>query len=162
MLKDMADSKRIDDRIHGDVKVRLHFAALTLQSSLHPLIISHRFWPPVPASSLHLTPKLQAAQEAYEHAFHRFKPDKHLRFYQQLGTARLRLELQDRVVEVEATALQAAVVESMEGVESATIEEVADKLDVSEMDVRGAMMFWAGEGVLGEQAGVWKVLEKIE
>jgi anaphase-promoting complex subunit 2 len=49
MLKDMADSKRIDDHVHGDI-----------QSDVHPLIISRMFWPPIPASSFHLTPKLEA------------------------------------------------------------------------------------------------------
>ena len=61
MLKDMADSKRINDHVHGDINVGCTpMALLTQQSVVHPLIISRMFWPEIPASSLRLTPKLEA------------------------------------------------------------------------------------------------------
>jgi anaphase-promoting complex subunit 2 len=60
MLKDMADSKRIDDHIQGTAKVCLDSEhGADIQSVVHPLVISRMFWPNMPASSLHLPPKLQ-------------------------------------------------------------------------------------------------------
>jgi anaphase-promoting complex subunit 2 len=82
-----------------------------------------------------------------------------LRFYQELGTARLRLEMRDRTVEVDATALQAAVIEAMEGREEATAEELAETLEVSDGEVRSALVFWADEGIIDEDGGVWRVIE---
>jgi anaphase-promoting complex subunit 2 len=64
MLKDMADSKRIDDNVQGDIKVsgqveNIRRAADPSQSTVHPIVISRLFWPQIPASSLRLTPKLE-------------------------------------------------------------------------------------------------------
>jgi anaphase-promoting complex subunit 2 len=63
MLKDMADSKRINDHIQGTAAqvscVCQRIARADIQSVVHPLVISRMFWPNIPASSLHLPPKLQ-------------------------------------------------------------------------------------------------------
>jgi len=63
MLKDMADSKRINDHIQGTAAqvscVRQSVARAEIKSVVHPLVISRMFWPNIPASSLHLPPKLQ-------------------------------------------------------------------------------------------------------
>ena len=47
----------------------------------------------------------------YHQAFVRHKPDKFLRWLPLLGSVNLKLELEDRTVEVEATPVQAAVIE---------------------------------------------------
>jgi anaphase-promoting complex subunit 2 len=84
-------------------------------------------------------------------------------FYQHLGTVTLNLELADRTLQVEATALQAAVIETMEGKAEWDVSELADKLQADEDDVQAALAFWAEEGVLQEQEGdVWTVLEYAE
>lgn len=49
MLKDMSDSKRINDHVHGDI-----------ETVVQPLIISRMFWPEVPPTTFHVTPKLEA------------------------------------------------------------------------------------------------------
>jgi anaphase-promoting complex subunit 2 len=134
-----------------------------IQTSLHPLVISHRFWPPVPSTTLQLPPKLASAQQAYEDAFHHFKPDKHLLFYQHLGTVTLNLEMADRTLQVEATALQAAVLEHMEGQVEWHVSQLADTLQTDEDAVHSALQFWAEEGVVQEQeGGSWIVLEYAE
>lgn len=152
MLKDMADSKRIDDHVHGDV-----------DSVVHPLIISRMFWPVIQSSSFHLTPKLEAVQTAYETAFHTFKPDKRLRWLQEMGKVTLNLELEDRrVVNVSVTPLQAAVVELFETQDRWSEEQLMEKLDVDEMPIRAALAVWAGHGVLKDDNGVWRLLEMVE
>lgn len=63
MLKDLADSKRIDSLIHspGAAAVRLRRSnTLTSQPPVHPLIVSRLFWPTfqTPAQRLLLPPRL--------------------------------------------------------------------------------------------------------
>ncbi|WVR09240.1 hypothetical protein IAU60_006304 [Kwoniella sp. DSM 27419] len=151
MIKDMADSKRIDDHVQGDAK-----------SAVHPLVISRMFWPNVQSSSLHLPPKLRTMHEAYEAAFHHFKPDKHLRFVQHLGTTHLSLELEDRVVEVEATPLQASIAELFEGKSTWSVKELVEKLEVGLGEVRKALAWWREQGVLKEDEAGWVLLERAE
>ncbi|WWD20956.1 hypothetical protein CI109_105434 [Kwoniella shandongensis] len=151
MVKDMADSKRIDHHVQGDAK-----------SVVHPLVISRMFWPSIPSSSLHLTPKLQQVQQQYEAAFHHFKPDKHLRFMQHIGTAHISLELEDRVVEVEATPLQAAIAELFEEKDTWKVGGLVERLEVDQGNVRNALAWWAGKGVVKEREGTWVLLERAE
>ncbi|ORY29102.1 hypothetical protein BCR39DRAFT_593973 [Naematelia encephala] len=149
MLKDMADSKRIDDRVGSDLK-----------TNVHPLVISRMFWPPFQASSLHLPPKLAAVQEAYEAAFHRFKPDKRLRWLQNAGTPTVKLEFADRIVEVEATPIQASIAELFEQQAKWTTDELVQKLSLGNNGVvKNALAFWASHGVVKEDGGVWVLLE---
>jgi len=134
------------------------------------------FWPDVRSSSLHLTSQLKAqvsiesdgeltnsAQTAYESAFHRLKPDKHLRWIQHLGTAVVKLELEDRVVETEATPLQASITELFSERPRWTVRELGERLSVGDFgSVRNALAFWANEGVVKEDDGVWVLLEVAE
>ncbi|GFZ51497.1 hypothetical protein JCM24511_09264 [Saitozyma sp. JCM 24511] len=152
MLKDMADSKRIDDHVHGDI-----------DSAVHPLIISRMFWPTIQPTSMRLPPKLEKVQREYELAFHQFKPDKRLRWYQHLGTAEVKLELSDRVIQVEATPIQAAVSELYESQDRWTVEALAGKLGIGDRGaVRNALLFWAGLGVVKEEKEGWRLLEIAE
>lgn len=72
----------------------------------------------------------------------------------------LKLELADRTLQVEATALQAAVIETMEAGVEWQVSDLADKLQAEEEDVHAALAFWAEEGVVQEgDNGAWNVLE---
>lgn len=148
MLKDMADSKRINDHIQQDI-----------ESVVEPLIISRMFWPEVEQSSLHLTPKLKEAEEEYGAAFNRFKPDKHLRWVQELGKVSLRLEMADRVVDAEVTPLQACVAELFETQERWAPADLAERLGVEEPIVLAALGVWEGYGLLREAGDVWETVE---
>lgn len=102
-------------------------------------------------------------QREYELAFHQFKPDKRLRWYQHLGTAEVKLELSDRVIQVEATPIQAAVSELYESQDRWTVEALAGKLGIGDRGaVRNALLFWAGLGVVKEEKEGWRLLEIAE
>jgi anaphase-promoting complex subunit 2 len=103
-----------------------------------------------------------SAQAKYEAAFHHFKPDKHLRWLQEMGKVSVRLELEDREVAVDVTPLQAAVVELFEGKDRWSEDELMRKLTIDELSLRGALAVWAGHGVLKEDDGAWRLLEVVE
>lgn len=106
-------------------------------------------------------------QREYAAAFHQFKPDKHLRFLQHLGTARVKLELEDRVVEVDATPLQASIAEVLseagEGGAGMTVASIADKINVDEASVKAGLGWWRDKGVVRELGDDrWEVVERLE
>jgi anaphase-promoting complex subunit 2 len=100
--------------------------------------------------------------EQYEAAFHHFKPDKRLRWLQHIGTAVVKLELEDRVVEVEATPLQASISELYEHQAIWEVQAMSEKLGVDVAQVRNGLAFWANEGVVKEEDGGWRLLEIAE
>jgi len=103
-----------------------------------------------------------SAQRDYEAAFHHFKPDKRLRWLQHVGTATVKLELADRVVEVEATPIQAAIAELFEDRSTWTSINLGERLGVPDQaEIMNALNFWVTLGVLKERAGKgeWDLLE---
>ena len=102
-----------------------------------------------------------SATTEYEAAFHHFKPDKHLRWVQHLGTVNIKLELSDRVVLVEATPLQASIAELFEECDEWTLGDIAERLGMHEVPVRTALVWWAGQGVVKE-GEKWRLLEVAE
>jgi anaphase-promoting complex subunit 2 len=74
----------------------------------------------------------------------------------------VKLELADRVVEVEATPLQASITELFENQDTWDVQAMSDKLGVDLFQVRNGLTFWANEGVVKEEKGVWRLLENAE
>jgi anaphase-promoting complex subunit 2 len=103
-----------------------------------------------------------SAAKEYEAAFHLFKPDKHLQWLQQLGTATLSIELEDRVVEVEATPLQASLIELFEETDAWKVEDLVEKTGAAEEAIEAGLAFWKAEGVVKEDGGKWVLLERAE
>ena len=110
-----------------------------------------------------LSSRVSRSQADYESAFHRFKPDKHLKFLQHLGTVTVKLELADRVVEVEATPLQASIAELFEHQDVWTIPDLGLKLGVDDEEIiRNALAWWATQGVVKMQGDTWILLERAD
>jgi anaphase-promoting complex subunit 2 len=66
----------------------------------------------------------------------------------------------NRTVEVEATTLQASIIELFEGQKRWTTTALADQLGVKDEDViRAALVFWAGFGVLLNNGSAWILYE---
>lgn len=99
-------------------------------------------------------------ESRYEAAFHHFKPDKHLRWLQELGTVSVTIELEDRTVTATVTPLQVAIMELFEKSPQWQEDELAKELDITGPATRAAMGVWVGQGVLKEEEeGVWQLLE---
>jgi len=80
-----------------------------------------------------------------------------------MGKVGVKLELEDRVVSVQVTPLEASVVELFEGQDTWTEDALTEKLGVDALALRGALAVWAGHGVLKEETeGSWRLLETVE
>jgi len=74
----------------------------------------------------------------------------------------VKLELADRVVEVEATPLQASITELFEDQDTWDIQAMSDRLGVDLFQVRNGLAFWANERVVKNEKGAWRLLENAE
>lgn len=101
-------------------------------------------------------------EKEYEAAFHHFKPDKHLRWLQELGSANVTVELEDRSVTADVSPLQVAIVELFEKGAVWKEEEVAKALGIEVGAVKSAMGLWLELGVLKCEDGVCRLLEVAE
>ncbi|KAF8610388.1 Cullin [Ceratobasidium sp. AG-I] len=138
MLKDVADSRRIDKHMAGRLNI-----------PLHPAIISHLFWPTLPTSSLRMPGQFEKMQEAFEEEFTEHKAGKKLRWMNNIGTVSLDIELEDRTVSVDATPLEAAIIELFSEKDTWDLSSLASKLGISDITtIRAGAEFWAVRGVL--------------
>jgi len=103
MLKDVAESKRVDRVIHSRA-----------ETVVHPRILSRFFWPPLREEKLIMPPKLQEQFDMYENEYSKIKRGRKLHWMDHLGTVEVDIELADREISLEVTPLQATVLYAFE------------------------------------------------
>ncbi|KAF8723226.1 hypothetical protein AX14_009377 [Amanita brunnescens Koide BX004] len=153
MLKDMSDSKRIDTHVQSQSS-----------SVVHPTVISRQFWPTLKTGDLIMPGQFNELQKEYAQEFHKFKPDKRLKWLPQLGTMQLELELGDRIVEATVPPLEAAFIELFSQKPVWSMVELIET--VGHID-RGAalkaLITWVDLGVLKEDTeDTFRLLEVAE
>ncbi|KAI8971172.1 ubiquitin-protein ligase [Trametes punicea] len=153
MLRDMTDSRRIDQHVQAQKPM-----------PLHPTIISRHFWPPLQTNSFTMPGQFKEIQEAYAKEYHLFKPDKRLHWLSHLGTIQLDIELQDRTVSAEVPPLEASIIDLFSRKDTWTIDElVAEFKSVEKTAIVKALTTWIDLGVLkDEDENRYRLLEIAE
>ncbi|KAI5119040.1 hypothetical protein M0805_005906 [Coniferiporia weirii] len=139
MLRDMTDSRRINQHVQSQKA-----------SILHPTIISKHFWPALQTSKMNMPGQLKEVMEEYSKEFAAYKQDKRLRFLPQLGTVEISVELSDRTVDVTVPPLEAAIIELFSNNDKWTVDELSKELNVDAIEARKALETWVDHGVLSE------------
>ncbi|BGP31162.1 hypothetical protein JCM10296v2_002926 [Rhodotorula toruloides] len=145
MLKDLQDSQRVDERVHEQIPA----------VPLHATVVSRLFWPSFQPAPL----KLPAS---YDRSFAALKGDKKLRWLPQLGSVNLTVELKDRTISVDATPLQAAVLELFDKQDTWTSDALQTELRVADLGtVRNALYYWNNLGVVASMPDdMWRLVEE--
>ncbi|KAI9573680.1 hypothetical protein HD554DRAFT_2167242 [Boletus coccyginus] len=153
MLRDMTDSRRIDQHVQSQQP-----------SVIHPTIISRHFWPALEASSIVMPGQFQDTQEQYAKEFTTFKPDKALRWLPHLGRVQLELEFDDRRVNADVPPLEAAFIELFSEKDTWTVDELISRVGtVSRSAALKSLATWVGMRVLKEDnENVFKLLSEGE
>ncbi|KAH9950660.1 hypothetical protein B0H21DRAFT_722720 [Amylocystis lapponica] len=152
MLKDMTDSRRIDQHVQSQKSL-----------ILHPTIISRHFWPALQASTFTMPGQFKQLQDDYAKEFSTFKPDKKLRWLPHLGTIHLEIELQDRTVPADVPPLEAAFIELFSEKAVWTVDELIARVGaVDRTSSLKALTTWADMGVLKDEDGRYRLLEVAE
>ncbi|KAI5480345.1 anaphase-promoting complex subunit 2 [Pseudohyphozyma bogoriensis] len=154
MIKDLQDSKRTD-----------HFVQDDKAGPLHATIVSRLFWPSFQNASLKLPGQLGKAQSQYEKSYNHLKPDKKLKWLPQLGTANITVELKDRTITIDATAIQASIIELFSIEDTWSADDLIIELRTDSASLRNGLYFWSNQGVIKNVDPVedtWKLLEEKE
>ncbi|KAG1882651.1 hypothetical protein F4604DRAFT_1742039 [Suillus subluteus] len=153
MLRDMTDSRRIDQHVQSQTA-----------SSMHPTIISRHFWPALESSGMVMPGQFQILQEQYAKEFSVFKPDKVLRWLPHLGRVHLQLELEDRTLEADVPPLEAAFIELFSEKDVWTVDELVLRSgSINRNAAVKALATWVDMHVLKEDSeGVFRLLSVAE
>uniref|UniRef100_A0A3P9AYW4 Anaphase-promoting complex subunit 2 n=1 Tax=Maylandia zebra TaxID=106582 RepID=A0A3P9AYW4_9CICH len=152
MLKDMADSRRINSNIREEESKLSEEEQPPLP--LSAIILSSEFWPALKEEKLELPPVVCQAMEAYTHRYEKLKAMRTLSWKPHLGSVTLDVELEDRVLtNLTVSPIQAATIMYFQEKSSWTLEELSAKLGAPKELVHRKLALWQQQGVLREEAG---------
>ncbi|XP_038564072.1 LOW QUALITY PROTEIN: anaphase-promoting complex subunit 2-like [Micropterus salmoides] len=152
MLKDMADSRRINSNIREEESRLSEEEQPPL--SLSSIILSSEFWPPLKEEKLELPPLVCQAMEAYTHRYEKLKAMRTLSWKPHLGSVTLDVELEDRTLtNLTVSPIHAAIILHFQEKSSWTLEELSGKLGAPKELVHRKLALWQQHGVLREEAG---------
>ncbi|XP_049600328.1 anaphase-promoting complex subunit 2 [Syngnathus scovelli] len=166
MLKDMADSRRINSNIReeeeeGGEEPRQNGEDSQPPSWLSALILSSEFWPQLKEEKMEMPAIVQRATEAYTRRYEKLKAMRTLSWKPHLGSVTLDVELEDRTVSnVTVSPLHAAIILHFQDKSCWTLEELSAALSVPKEAVHRKLALWQQHGVLREEStGRYSVLE---
>ncbi|XP_076609645.1 anaphase-promoting complex subunit 2 [Chaetodon auriga] len=152
MLKDMADSRRINSNIREEESRLSEEEQPPL--SLSSIILSSEFWPQLKEEKLELPPLVCQAMEAYTHRYEKLKAMRTLSWKPHLGSVTLDVELEDRTLtNLTVSPIHAAIILHFQEKDSWTLEELSVKLGAPKELVHRKLALWQQHGVLREEAG---------
>lgn len=152
MLKDMADSRRINSNIREEESRLSEEEQPPL--ALSSIILSSEFWPPLKEEKLELPPLVCQAMEAYTHRYEKLKAMRTLSWKPHLGSVTLDVELEDRTLSnLTVSPIHAAIILHFQEKNSWALEELSVKLGAPKELVHRKLALWQQHGVLREEAG---------
>lgn len=149
MISDINCSKRIDNFVQSHVS-----------TPLHALIVSGLYWPNLPDSGIGFAhSSFDEWTRVYEAVFKQTKADRALEWLP-LGVVDIDLEFLDgRKLNFMCEPLQAIIVLSFQGIESARIDHFCKLLGITEEAAIRSLQFWVANGVLESKDGVYSIIE---
>ncbi|KAH6627994.1 hypothetical protein F5144DRAFT_577527 [Chaetomium tenue] len=172
MIRDVVDSRRVDagiskrrDRVGRESLREMESVGeveLGVRDGIeyHASILSRLFWPGLEREHFLLPAVVIQQQERYEAGYEGLKSRRKLTWLNQLGQARVEIELDDRTVTVDCSPVEATVVYAFQeggdgagGAVQKSVEELYEQLQMDEDLITAALQFWAGKGVLRRVAG---------
>ncbi|KAH8893766.1 hypothetical protein GQ53DRAFT_644851 [Thozetella sp. PMI_491] len=171
MVKDIQDSRKVDATILRTQK-RSGLPALAAEADAdgqdtqyHARILSRLFWPGLDREHFLLPKPVLSHQTRYEHGYEALKASRKLTWLNQLGQARVELEMRDRTVTVDCKTYEATVIyafhdesdgdtdlaadpEETKKPAERSVEELYMELQMDEDLIASALEFWVSQGVL--------------
>ncbi|KAG5876105.1 hypothetical protein JTB14_013685 [Gonioctena quinquepunctata] len=144
MLKDIADSKRINQHIKQDPEYTETDIPITA------MIVSAQFWPPFKEEKLELHHKLQTQIASYVTAFETLKGSRTLCWKNHLGFVDLEIELADRTLNLSVSPIHATIIMYFQDKSSWELEELSKVMQCPPTILRRKISFWQSHGILVE------------
>ncbi|CEG73246.1 hypothetical protein RMATCC62417_08665 [Rhizopus microsporus] len=169
MLKDVAESKRIDKMIHENEAI---------DNSFRSLIVSRKYWPGNNDSGdgdesednddthniMEYWPHQKRLMKDYMAEYGRKKASRRLKFLPSLGTVSIELEFQSGKQELEVQPEAAVIISLYEHEGTAlTKDDIATRLGIKKKVVVECMNFWTQKGILELMAdGRYQLLSNLK
>nr|CAI5848292.1 unnamed protein product [Callosobruchus analis] len=144
MLKDIADSKRINQNIKQDGEYT------ESDVPLNAMIVSAQFWPPFKEEKLELHSKVTEQMKKYTDAFETLKGSRTLCWKNHLGVVDVEIELAGRTTSFSVTPVQATVVMHFQDKSTWELEELSKEMQCPPTILRRKIGFWQSHGVIAE------------
>jgi len=154
MIKDLADSKRINGNVMTESK-RTCNAGEHMSLDVSATLVSELFWPPFQKSesnAVTLPPEVAKSLKIYESLYHSLRAPRKLHWKPSLGMVTLELKFQSgsrKTFEVSPT--HAAIIQNFSGVKSWKVTDLATAVGLSVALVRRKVVYWINQGVLVER-----------
>jgi anaphase-promoting complex subunit 2 len=166
MLQDIANSRRLNKKIHSMPEFRQGLETEGRSVNLNTQVISSYFWPELRDDAFAVPGPVQHLQKLYEQGFESQHNLMRLKWLSSLGRATVELELSDRVVTENVPTWVASVVYAFNSEDepspTKTIDQLADELNMEDGLVRNGIAFWVGKRVLEEtETGSYRVVESL-
>ncbi|KAK3606129.1 hypothetical protein CHS0354_010758, partial [Potamilus streckersoni] len=148
MLKDVADSKRINTRIKEEKARRNEQEAVEVNS----MILSAQFWPAFREEKITLPEEMQKLLEAYTKKFEALKGNRTLQWKSHLGLMNIDIELKDRTISFNVSPVHAAIIMQFQEKNKWTVEELSKVLQMPATALRRKIAYWQSQGLLKEES----------
>ncbi|KAJ7334437.1 Anaphase-promoting complex subunit 2 [Desmophyllum pertusum] len=159
MLKDVADSRRINSHIQASAAKSENTKTDTIP--LTAMVLSAVFWPAFREEKLKVAEEIQRAMDEYTRGFEALKGMRTLRWKPHLGLVEVEVELADRTLSLSVTPAQATAIIHFQEKERWTLEELSGVMHVPPGLLRRRLGFWISQGVLKEEStDTFTVVEK--
>lgn len=146
MLKDIADSKRINQHIKQDPEYT------ESEIPFSTMIVSAQFWPPFKEEKLQLHEKLKTQVAEYTRAYETLKASRTLCFKTHLGVVDLEIEVGDRVLNLSVSPVHATILMHFQDKSCWELEELSKVMNCPLTVLRRKVSFWQCHGIIVETA----------
>ncbi|KAK4305032.1 hypothetical protein Pmani_023056 [Petrolisthes manimaculis] len=146
MVKDVADSKRINSSINSDENPRREKQKFPVSC----MILSAQFWPSFKEERLKLPEEVTRDLDTYTEAFQELKGNRTLNWKPHLGQVQVEVELKNRTLNLTVTPTQATIILHFEGRSKWSIEDLSSVTQVPKTVLRRKITYWQTQGVLQE------------
>ncbi|KAG6547269.1 hypothetical protein Mapa_011205 [Marchantia paleacea] len=180
MLKDVADSKRINANIKASkssndpLVSQIRSSRLPASTSqeggegnmangkieqeltldvVDSTIISSLFWPPFQTETIKIPEAMEHVLDEYAQRYHALKAPRQLQWKKHLGTVKLELQFEDRSSQFVVSPLHASIIMQFESQSRWLASDLALAVGVPLVTLRRRIMLWVNQGVLVESPG---------
>ncbi|XP_071154099.1 anaphase-promoting complex subunit 2-like isoform X1 [Mytilus edulis] len=147
MLKDVADSKRLNTRV---TEAR-NKSGERGEIDVNAMVLSAQFWPAFREEKITLPEVMQESLKEYTKKFEALKGNRTLNWKPHLGLVNIDIELKDRTINFNVSPVHAAIIMQFQKQEKWTVEDLSNELQMPATALRRKIAYWQTQGLLKEE-----------
>ncbi|XP_057748812.1 anaphase-promoting complex subunit 2 [Arachis stenosperma] len=156
MLNDLLGSKRTNTNIEATISQSSQTSGENAISmdTISATIISSNFWPPIQDEPVNLPESVDKLLTEYATRFHETKTPRKLQWKKSLGTVKLELQFDDRIMQFTVAPVHASIIMQFQDQKSWTSKNLAAAIGIPVDALSRRIHFWISKGIISESAGV--------